>query len=68
MPPKKKQKAPAAKVGLARQHLTDNFATLSCVGEDILNGHVLFVYTEHDRVISRTHSFEGCCSWGSFIL
>ena len=45
MPPKKK---------LARQDLTDNFATLPYVGEDVLNGHVLFVYTEHDRVISRT--------------
>ena len=54
MPPKKKRKVPAAKVGLATQHLTDNFATLPCAGEDILNGHVLFVYTEHDRVISRT--------------
>ena len=33
---------------------SDNFATLPCVGEDVLNGHVLFVYTEHDLVISRT--------------
>ena len=54
MPPKKKRKAPATKVGLATQHLTDNFAALPCAGEDILNGHVLFVYTEHDRVISCT--------------
>ena len=52
MPPKKKRRAPAVKAGIARQHLIDNFATLPSAGEDILNGHVWFLYTEHDRVIS----------------
>ena len=52
MPPRKKQKVPAVKAAIARQHLIDNFATLPSAGEDILNGHVWFLYTGHDRVIS----------------
>jgi len=54
MPPKKKRRATAVKPGIARQHLVDNFATLPSAGEDLLNGHVWFLDTEHDRVISHT--------------
>ena len=52
MPPKKKRRAPAVKAGIARQYFVDNFATLPSAGEDILNGYVWFLYTEH--VISHT--------------
>ena len=37
----------------SRQHLTDNFADLPTVGDGLLNGHVLFVYTENEHLISR---------------
>lgn len=36
---------------LVDSNLTDNFATLSCISDDVLNGHVLFVYIDHDCVI-----------------
>ncbi|KAK2170435.1 hypothetical protein LSH36_3g30044 [Paralvinella palmiformis] len=48
------QKAPCTKVGLARQYLIKNFATLPSDGAEVLNGHVLFLYTTHDRVLSCT--------------
>ena len=37
----------------SRQHLTDNFADQPTVGDGLLNGHVLFVYTENEHLISR---------------
>ena len=57
MPPtRKRQKTKnlPAKLGRVRHHLTDNFADLPTVGDVLLNGHVLFIYTENERVISRT--------------
>ena len=60
MPPKKKKrKAPVVKTGLARQHLADNFAELPCTRKTLLNGHVLYKYTESGRAISRTMASIG---------
>ena len=52
MPPKKKKRY--VKDGLCRQHLSDNFSVLPSVGEELLNGHVLYIYIEKERVISST--------------
>jgi len=41
-------------VGLARQYLIENFATLPSDGAEVLNVHVLFLYTTHDCVLSCT--------------
>ena len=55
MPPKKKKRyVPPVKVGLCRQYLSDNFSVLPSVGEELLNGHVLYIYIEKERVISST--------------
>ena len=56
MPPKKKWKGvqpSMRKPGRAHQYLTANFSTVPS-GDEVKNGHVLFLYLENDRTLSST--------------
>ena len=52
MAPKRKPFGAATKQGTGRQYLMDNFSDAS--GDNLLNGHVLYIYYENEGSLSKT--------------